>query len=97
MNSGTGATAGSTFMGACKSAECTRTLTKVSYVMLQGAVRSRGYERDGIRHRITEVRADSIGKLYRADRQTAESIATPTSNAHEQRSSRGHKMAYGAC
>ena len=29
--------------------------------MVQGAVRTREYERDGIKHRATEVRADSIG------------------------------------
>ena len=46
-----------------KVAEYTRTLTKGSYVMVQGAVRTREYERDGIKHRVTEVRAESIGKL----------------------------------
>ena len=51
-------------------AEYTRTLTKGSYVMVQGAVRTREYERDGIRQRITEVRADSIGKLDRAERRS---------------------------
>lgn len=29
---------------------------------VQGAVRTREYERDGIRQRITEVRADTVGK-----------------------------------
>ena len=51
-------------------AEYTRILTKGSYVMVQGAVRTREYERDGIRQRITEVRADSIGKLDRAERRS---------------------------
>ena len=50
-----------------KLAEYTRTLTKGSYVMVQGAVRTREYERDGIRQWITEVRADSIGKLDPAE------------------------------
>jgi single-strand DNA-binding protein len=51
-----------------KQAEFTRTLTKGSYVMVQGAVRTRDYERDGVKHRIVEVRADTIGKLDRAER-----------------------------
>jgi hypothetical protein len=42
--------------------------TKGSYVMVQGAVRTREYERDGGKHRIVEVRADTIGKLDRAER-----------------------------
>jgi single-stranded DNA-binding protein len=51
-----------------RQAEFTRTLTKGSYVMVQGAVRTREYERDGVKHRIVEVRADTIGKLDRAER-----------------------------
>ena len=51
-----------------KLAEHTRTLAKGSYVMVQGAVRTREFERDGIRQRITEVRAESVGKLDRAER-----------------------------
>jgi single-strand DNA-binding protein len=50
-----------------KQAEFTRTLTKGSYVMVQGAVRTREYERDGAKRRIVEVRADTIGKLDRAE------------------------------
>ena len=38
-----------------KLAEYTRTLTKGSYVMAQGAVRTREYERDGIKHAATEL------------------------------------------
>jgi single-strand DNA-binding protein len=51
-----------------KLAEYTRTLPKGSYVMLQGAVRTREYERDGMKHRVVELRADTIGKLDRAER-----------------------------
>ncbi len=51
-----------------KQAEFTRTLTKGSYVMVQGAVRTREYERDGAKQRVVEVRADAIGKLDRAER-----------------------------
>src|SRR3954452_65307 len=50
-----------------KQAEFTRTLTKGSYVMVQGAVRTREYERDGAKYRIVESRADPIGKLDRAE------------------------------
>ena len=47
--------------------------------MVQGAVRTREYERDGIRQRITEVRADSVGKLDRAERR-AETDGDPEPN-----------------
>ena len=53
-----------------KQAEFTRTLTKGSYVMVQGAVRTREYERDGVKHRVVEVRADTVGKLDRAERRS---------------------------
>jgi single-stranded DNA-binding protein len=42
-----------------------RVLTKGSYVMVQGAVRTREYERDGVTHLVVEVRADTVGKLDR--------------------------------
>jgi len=50
-------------------AEYARTLTKGSLVLVQGAIRSREYEKDGLKHRVFEVRAESIGKLDRAERQ----------------------------
>ena len=49
-------------------AEYTRTLAKGSYVMVQGAVRTREYEREGVKPCVTEVRADSVGKLDCAQR-----------------------------
>ena len=49
-------------------AEYGRTLAKGSHVMVQGSVRTREYEKDGLRHRVFELRADSIGKLDRAER-----------------------------
>ena len=52
-------------------AEYSRTLTKGSLVMVQGAMRSREYEKDGVKHRVFEVRAETIGKLDRAERQDA--------------------------
>jgi single-stranded DNA-binding protein len=36
--------------------------------MVQGAVRTREYEREGAKHRVVEVRADTIAKLDRAER-----------------------------
>ncbi len=35
---------------------------------MQGTVRTREFERDGVHQRITELRADSVGKLDRAER-----------------------------
>src|SRR3982751_4998563 len=49
-------------------AEYTRTLAKGSYVMVQGAVRIREYEREGVKQSVTEARADSVGKLDPAER-----------------------------
>jgi single-strand DNA-binding protein len=51
-----------------KLAEYGRTLAKGSHVMVQGSVRTREYEKDGLRHRVFELRVDSIGKLDRAER-----------------------------
>ena len=36
--------------------------------MIQGSLRSREYQKDGISHRISELRADAIAKLDRAER-----------------------------
>ena len=38
--------------------------------MVQGAVRTREYEREDAKHRIVEVRADTIGKLDRTERRS---------------------------
>ena len=51
-----------------RQAEFTRTLTKGWYVMVQGTVRTREYEREGVKCRVVEVRADTISKLDRAER-----------------------------
>ncbi len=37
--------------------------------MVQGSVRTREYEKDGVKQRVFELRADSIGKLDRAERE----------------------------
>jgi single-strand DNA-binding protein len=49
-------------------AEYAKTLQKGSHVLMQGAVRSREYDKDGVRQRIVELRADTIAKLDRAVR-----------------------------
>ena len=51
-----------------KLGEYAKTLAKGSHVLVQGALRSREYEKDGVKHRVVELRADSIGKLDRAVR-----------------------------
>jgi hypothetical protein len=37
-------------------------------VLVQGAVRTREYEPDSVKHRVVEFRADTIGKLDRTER-----------------------------
>jgi single-strand DNA-binding protein len=51
-----------------KLAEYAKTLVKGSHVMVQGPLRSREYEKNGVKHRIFELRADTIAKLDRAER-----------------------------
>jgi single-strand DNA-binding protein len=51
-----------------KLGECAKTLAKGSHVLVQGTLRSREYEEDGVNHGVVELRADSIGKLDRAVR-----------------------------
>ncbi|MGH9632072.1 MAG: single-stranded DNA-binding protein [Bryobacteraceae bacterium] len=48
--------------------EYAATLPKGSHVLVQGTLRSREYEKDGVKHRVFELRADTIGKLDRAVR-----------------------------
>src|SRR5438105_2384969 len=58
-----------------KLAEYAKTLTKGTHVMVQGSLRSREYDKDGISHRVSELRADAIAKLDRAEhRQSDESV-----------------------
>jgi single-strand DNA-binding protein len=56
-----------------KLAEYTRTLPKGTHVMVQGSLRSREYESDGVQRRIFELRADTVAKLDRAERREEES------------------------
>ena len=47
--------------------------TNRTYVMVQGSLRSRDYESDGVQRRIFELRADTVAKLDRAERREEES------------------------
>lgn len=48
---------------------------------VQGAVRTREYERDSVKHRVVEVRADTIGKLDCAERRLESGVDPDTSDA----------------
>lgn len=48
--------------------EYAHSLTKGSHLMVQGPVRSREYERDGMKQRVFELRAEAIAKPDRAER-----------------------------
>jgi single-strand DNA-binding protein len=51
-----------------KFAEFAATLTKGMHLQVEGELRSREYERDGVKQRIWEIRTESILKLDRAER-----------------------------
>jgi single-strand DNA-binding protein len=55
-----------------KLAEYAKTLTKGTHVMVQGSLRSREYEKDGVSRRVSEVRAETIAKLDRVQRGEAQ-------------------------
>jgi single-strand DNA-binding protein len=59
-----------------KLAESVKALAKGSHVSVQGSLRFREYEANGVKHQIAELRADTIGKLDRADRAAA--VPAPT-------------------
>ena len=52
--------------------EFAKTLTKGSHLQVEGELRSREYEKDGIKCRVCEVRTNSILKLDRAEHQTGD-------------------------
>jgi single-strand DNA-binding protein len=62
-------------------AEYSRTLPKGSYVLVQGTVRTREYERDAVKRRVVELRADTIGKLDRAERRRQGDIEPDSADA----------------
>jgi single-strand DNA-binding protein len=49
-------------------AEYAAGLKKGSHVLVEGGLRSREYEKDGVKHRMYECKADSILKLDRPER-----------------------------
>jgi single-strand DNA-binding protein len=51
-----------------KLAEYAKTLAKGTHMLIQGKMRSREYEKDGVLHRVFELRTDTIAKLDRAER-----------------------------
>ena len=58
-----------------KLAEYAKTLVKGTHVMVQGSLRSWEYDKDGVSHRLSELRADTIAKLDRAERREAQESA----------------------
>jgi single-strand DNA-binding protein len=61
-------------------AEYARTLGKGTHLMVQGPVRSREYEREGVKHRAFELRADTIAKLDRAERRHESDLESDTND-----------------
>ena len=57
-----------------KLAEYAKTLIKGTHVMVQGSVRSREYEKDGVSRRVSQVRAETIAKLDRVQRGGAQEV-----------------------
>ena len=60
-----------------KFGEFAATLTKGMHLQVEGELRSREYERDGVKQRIWEVRTESILKLDRAERRQEPEPAEP--------------------
>jgi single-strand DNA-binding protein len=54
-----------------KFADFAATLKKGSHVQIEGPLRSREYQQDGVTHRVFECKAESILKLDRAEREDA--------------------------
>jgi single-stranded DNA-binding protein len=54
-----------------------KTFLKGTHILVQGSLRSREYESDGVKHRIFELRADTIAKLDRAGRMEQEDSVSP--------------------
>src|SRR5260370_24200384 len=55
-------------------------LKKGAHVHVEGALRSREYEKDGVKHRVWECKADNILKLDRPERgeSTSEEVEVPS-------------------
>lgn len=60
-----------------KLAEYARTVARGSHVMVQVSVRTREYEKEGVKQRVIELRAETISMLDRAERREAGEGADP--------------------
>ena len=58
-----------------KIAESAARLQTGSHILVEGEVRTREYDKDGVTHRISEVYADSIKTLDRSNSRTEEPVA----------------------
>ena len=62
-----------------KLADFAATLKKGAHVQVEGELRGREYEKDGVKHRVFECRLESILKLDRAERRGADESDGPES------------------
>ena len=62
-----------------KLADFAATLKKGAHVQVEGELRSREYEKDGMKHKVFECRLESILKLDRAERRGADESDGPES------------------
>jgi single-strand DNA-binding protein len=62
-----------------KLADFAATLKKGAHVQVEGELRGREYEKDGVKHKVFECRLDSILKLDRAERRGSDESDGPES------------------
>ena len=62
-----------------KLADFAATLMKGAHVQVEGELRGREYEKDGVKHKVFECRLESILKLDRAERRGADESDGPES------------------
>jgi single-strand DNA-binding protein len=60
-------------------ADFAATLKKGAHVEVEGELRSREYEKDGVKHKVFECRLESVLKLDRAERRGADECDGPES------------------
>jgi single-strand DNA-binding protein len=53
-----------------KLASFAATFKRGSHLLIEGSIRSREFDKDGVRHHVSEIRVSSIMKIDRAQRQT---------------------------
>lgn len=61
-----------------KLAESAAKLQTGSHILVEGEVRTREYDKDGVTHRVSEVYADSIKTLDRSNGRTEEPVVIDT-------------------